>query len=750
MADSINGSDHGILNWDSPTRVPPNAEPNSPDVSLASASLITSCSWQTLSTLSSDHLPILIRLQMKSPSNPGLRRTYVNLKKANWDRYRQEVEAALSKRSLPTDCQRDEKIFRTILLKAASHHIPTGRHRLHEEPVPAEILDVMNRRDDLRKRDPTSPELPRMNKDIQNRICVHKRQKWRDFVETMDQKTDVTKLWRTIKGIDGRAKREAENVAITFNGISFSSSKQLATKFNQQFNTSKLGRHTSSRETRVVTREAKRKSLEMAQSFTSDLVMKAIKSCRNSKAFGPDKLSIFHLKHLGPRAIEYITALFNLSVTTCQIPAIWKSSLIIPIPKPGKDTSQGTSYRPISLLCPAAKVMESLLLPTINKFLLPAQDQHGFRREHSTTSALLQLTTDIAGGFNQRKPPDRTVCVAVDLSAAFDTVCHNNLLSKINRSQLPPATARWLSCYMRGRQAKTCFRGVKSTSRKVNTGVPQGSKLSPSLFSFYIADMPRPTDPVKRVCYADDLTVWASGVHIPDLEVSLNNYLEELTTYLKDNSLLISAPKSSVTLLTPDTHQAKTHPDIFIEDSRLPLVKCLKILGVYLDPSLSFNKHSQYVTERVSGRNNILKALAGTSWGQQKETLLMTYKAVGRSIINYAAPVWSPNLHDTNYRKIQYTQNEAPRIATGCHKMSSVDHLHTEAEMLKVREHSELLSAQYLARCLEPGNVCHPITTRAAPERRMKETLYTKHRNTVEPMTMTMTMKYFYFDRKAM
>ena len=50
-----------------------------PDVSLASASLITSCSWQTLSTLSSDHLPILIRLQMKTPSNPGLRRTYVNL-----------------------------------------------------------------------------------------------------------------------------------------------------------------------------------------------------------------------------------------------------------------------------------------------------------------------------------------------------------------------------------------------------------------------------------------------------------------------------------------------------------------------------------------------------------------------------------------------------------------------------------------------------------------------------------------------
>ena len=187
----------------------------------------------------------------------------------------------------------------------------------------------------------------------------------------------------------------------------------------------------------------------------------------------------------------------------------------------------------------------------------------------------------------QIQTPDRTVCVAVDLSASFDTVCHNNMLSKINRSQLPPATARWLSCYLRGRQAKTCFRGVKLTSRKVNTGVPQGSKLSPSLFSFYIADMPIPTEPVKQVCYADDLTVWVSGVNIPDL--------------------------------TPDTHQAKIHPRIFIENSHLPLVKCPRILGVYLDPSLSFNKHSQYVSERVSGKNNSLKALAGTSWGHKRK-----------------------------------------------------------------------------------------------------------------------------------
>ena len=91
-------------------------------------------------------------------------------------------------------------------------------------------------------------------------------------------------------------------------------------------------------------------------------------------------------------------------------------------------------------------------------------------------------------------------------------------------------------------------------SRKVNTGVPQGSKLSQSLFSFYIADMPRPTEPVKRVCYADDLTVWATGVKIPNLEDIVDSYLEEIIAYLKDNFLLISAPKSTVTLFSPDPH----------------------------------------------------------------------------------------------------------------------------------------------------------------------------------------------------
>ena len=86
---------------------------------------------------------------------------------------------------------------------------------------------------------------------------------------------------------------------------------------------------------------------------------------------------------------------------------------------------------------------------------------------------------------------------------------------------LPPAITRWMSCYLKRRQAATSFRGIKLSMRIVRTGFTQGSKLSSSLFNYYIANMSRPTPPVKRVCYADDIT--ASEPRIPKLESIINS-----------------------------------------------------------------------------------------------------------------------------------------------------------------------------------------------------------------------------------
>ena len=108
-------------------------------------------------------------------------------------------------------------------------------------------------------------------------------------------------------------------------------------------------------------------SLEEAESFTSDQVASAIKSCRRSRAYGPDTFSIFNLKNLGPPATEHLTSLYNDSLKSFRLQSIWKTSLVILIPRPGKDSSQVTSYRPILLLCPAVKVLEAPILPSINQ-----------------------------------------------------------------------------------------------------------------------------------------------------------------------------------------------------------------------------------------------------------------------------------------------------------------------------------------------------------------------------------------------
>ena len=106
----------------------------------------------------------------------------------------------------------------------------------------------------------------------------------------------------------------------------------------------------------------------------------------------------------------------------------------------------------------------------------------------------------------------------------------------------------------------------------------------------------------------------------------------------------------------------------------------------------------------------MLKALVGSSWGHDKETLLMTYNALGKSIANYAVPVRSANASDSSFKKIQTAQNAALRTATGAHKMTSIDHLHQESLTLRVKDHSDMLSVQYLVNCLEEDHGSHGIT----------------------------------------
>ena len=183
----------------------------------------------------------------------------------------------------------------------------------------------------------------------------------------------------------------------------------------------------------------------------------------------------------------------------------------------------------------------------------------------------------------------------------------------------------------------------------------------------------------------------------------------------------MSTAKSTVTLFTPDTHEHHIHPLVKLADQVQPLEKKPKVLGVTLDTNLTFTQHCNNIAVKVQKSNNVLKALAGSTRGCDKETLLSTYQAIGRSILCFCSPVWTPSPKDTNWCLLQRAQNNALRISTSCLKMADVTELHQEARELPVRQHDELISQQFAIACHLPQHPCHQHCHRPPydrPERR--------------------------------
>jgi hypothetical protein len=217
------------------------------------------------------------------------------------------------------------------------------------------------------------------------------------------------------------------------------------------------------------------------------------------------------LKQLGPHAISFLTKIFNLCMKDSIIPSIWKTAKIIPLLKPGKPSDLGPSYRPVSLLSPAIKILEALLLPYVNEAVQLANHQHGFRKGRSTCTALQSILDHVNDGLNRGKPVHRTVSVAIDLSRAFDTVDHQILLDDIDQLNLNDYIKKFLCNYLRGRQTYVLFRNSKCSYRKVKQGVPQGGVLSPVLFNLYMSSMPSPPGKIELVSYADDSNILNTG-----------------------------------------------------------------------------------------------------------------------------------------------------------------------------------------------------------------------------------------------
>ncbi len=192
----------------------------------------------------------------------------------------------------------------------------------------------------------------------------------------------------------------------------------------------------------------------------------------------------------------------------CVPPTAFKQARVTPLlKKPTLNTSLLENYRPVSLLPFVAKTLKRVVFNQLSLFLsqynkLDAK-QSGFRSGHSTETALLSVTEALRVAKADSKS---SVLTLLDLSAAFDTVNHQILLSTLSSLGITGIPLRWFESYLTGRSFRVAWGGEVSKAHQLVTGVPQGSVLGPLLFSTYTTSL----GPIIQAhgfsyhCYADD------------------------------------------------------------------------------------------------------------------------------------------------------------------------------------------------------------------------------------------------------
>ena len=164
---------------------------------------------------------------------------------------------------------------------------------------------------------------------------------------------------------------------------------------------------------------------------------------------------------------------------------------------------------------------------------------------------------------------------------------------------------------------------------------------------------------------ADDITITSTQTSSAARKY-IQPYLHKVFAWTKQNNLTLNPDKTTCTLFPQDPAEYKNNMDLKINNTTLRMATHPKVLGLTLDPKLTYRTQIHNISVQAHKPLQMIKALTATGWGKQTETLMVTYKAVMRTALEYASSIWSPLASLTSINKLQVMQNAALRTATGC------------------------------------------------------------------------------------
>lgn len=402
---------------------------------------------------------------------------------------------------------------------------------------------------------------------------------------------------------------------------------------------------------------------------TEDEVVKLIRE-HTLKPSPLDFVPAFLIREYKQLFASCITRLANMSFSEGVFPTIFKTGRITPIlKKTGLSVSDPANYRPITNLNTIGKILERLMLTRL-KFIVDSSSnlnhkQSAYRTFHSTETAMTRVISDLRLMAGNRKP---AVLLALDVSAAFDTLDHDRLLARLtDLFGISGTVLQWIKSYLSNRSQFVHFNGISSTERSLLTGVPQGSVLGPFLFSAF-------TTPLGQLItshgcnyhqYADDVQVYTDiDVSASDPFIRLKNCVEAVITWHLENGLLLNPDKTEAVMIGTYQQLARLSDmrksGIDIDHSYIAFSDSIRSLGAAVDGALNFDT---FVSQTVRYCNLQIRALRHIRHLLDESDSVAIARALVLSKLDYCnAILYGTSEHNLN--RLQCTENFLARVVT--------------------------------------------------------------------------------------